>query len=486
MRGEAVLEQRNLGAQGRRLAVRPLFMRRHIVLLAVLVAALLGPAGAAWASHAQVTSFEAPRDLLDPATRDAALNDIASLGVHSLRVVVYWHDVAPAKNSRVKPKFDPADPAGYDWSRYDPVLDAAKARGWSVLMTLSGPVPRWATNGARDTVTRPSPNEFRMFVTAAARHFADRVGTWSIWNEPNHPQFLGPQYSVHHRPASPKIYRALYFAALRGFATAGVKPQVLVGETAPRGTGKVVAPLTFLRGVLCLDSHYHRAGSCKALPAAGYAHHAYTTRKGPFFKPPGPNDVTIGVLSRLTRALDRAGRAGRIRKRIPIWLTEFGIQSKPDPLLGVSFAQQAEFEAISERIAYDNPRVVAFSQYLLRDDKPRPGPRLDRYSGFESGLKTAGGKAKPSMAAFRLPLAARRSGARASLWGLVRPAGARTQAVVLYADAHKSFRRLRAVTTGAHGFWRLTVAYRTGRRFRVQWTAPDGTVFRGPPIRAYR
>ena len=33
-----------------------------------------------------------------------------------------------------------------------------------------------------------------MFVTAAARHFGDAVTTWSIWNEPNHPQFLRPQF----------------------------------------------------------------------------------------------------------------------------------------------------------------------------------------------------------------------------------------------------------------------------------------------------
>src|SRR3954454_17605096 len=461
-------------------------MRRSLVLLIALVAALLAPAGSAMASHRQVMSFEAPRDLLDPAARDGALNDISSFGVHSIRLVMYWHDVAPDSSSRVKPKFDATDPSAYDWSRYEPVLDAAKARGWSVLLTLSGPVPRWATNGARDTVTRPSPNEFRMFVTAAAKHFGDRVATWSIWNEPNHPEFLRPQFSSHHKALSPRIYRNLYFAAMRGFADAGIAPNVLVGETAPRGTGKVVAPLAFLRGVLCLDSHYHRQGSCKSLPASGYAHHAYTTRKGPFFKPPGPNDVTIGVLSRLTRALDRAARAGRIRKHLPIWLTEFGIQSKPDPLLGVSLARQAEYQAISERIAYNNPRVVAFSQYLLRDDLPRRGPRLARYGGFESGLLTSSGKPKPAMQSFRLPLAAKRRGSRASLWGLVRPATGQTTATILVADRHRSFHKLRTVTTNARGYWHFTAAYRSGRRFRAEWTAPGGPVSRAPPIRGYR
>ena len=161
---------------------------------------------------------------------------------------------------------------------------------------------------------------------------------------------------------------------------------------------------------------------CAKLQAAGYAHHAYTTRPGPTFKPPQPNDVTIGVLSRLTpRSIARA-KAGAITAHLPIYLTEFGIESTPDPVRGVSLQRQSEYRAISERIAYDNPRVVAFSQYLLRDDSPKPGvPLLARYPGFETGLFTYKGKHKPAYDGFRLPLAVRQSGSKVSLWGLVRP-----------------------------------------------------------------
>ena len=119
------------------------------------------------------------------------------------------------------------------------------------------------------------------------------------------------------------------------------------------------------------------ARSARALDADGYAHHAYTTRQGPYFKPHGPvgkDDVTIGVLSRLTSALDRARRAGALTKRLPIYLTEFGIQSVPDEQQGVTLAQQVQYRAISERIAWTNPRVAAFSQYLLTDSDPT-GPQ---------------------------------------------------------------------------------------------------------------
>ena len=51
---------------------------------------------------------------------------------------------------------------------------------------------------------------------------------------------------------------------------------------------RVVAPLAFLRGTLCLDASYRRTRTCAHLPADGYAHHSYSTREGPFFEPPNP------------------------------------------------------------------------------------------------------------------------------------------------------------------------------------------------------
>ncbi len=115
---------------------------------------------------------------------------------------------------------------------------------------------------------------------------------------------------------------------------------------------------------MCLSSSYHRSKRCGRLNADGYAHHAYTQRSGPGYVAASSNDVNIGTLSRLTTALDRAGRTGAIRRSMPIYLTEFGIQSYPDPYAGVSLSKQAQFLSVSEWIAYRNPRVRSFSQYL--------------------------------------------------------------------------------------------------------------------------
>jgi hypothetical protein len=356
-----------------------------------------------------------------------------------------------------------------------------------VQLTVSGPVPRWATNGATDYVTDPRSKEFKLFMTAVARHYGDAVTRWSIWNEPNHPAFLRPQFKSHHRPASPAVYRKLYAAALRGLAAAGDRKPVLMGETAPMGTGRDVAPLAFLRGALCLNSRYKRTGKCQKLRVDGFAHHAYTTRKGPLYKPHGKDNVTIGVLSRLTRALDRAARAHVVKSRLPIYLTEFGIQSRPDPLYGVSLQRQAEYRSIAERIAYYNSRVAAFSQYLLRDDRPIAHvSRLARYGGFESGLRTSSGKAKPALAGFRLPLAAYVSGSRASLWGLVRPGSGSRTATLQQRDPKRKWRTIATVRTAANGAWRRTVRDRRNRAWRIRWTSPSGTTFTGPATRAYR
>jgi len=464
-------------------------MRRiapSILVLCTLVAALV-PA-VAQASRSQSMTFEAPVDLANPATRTQAFDEISSFGVKSTRIVLLWQNVAPASTSRVKPDFDATNPAAYDWSAYDPQVDGAIARGWNVLLTVSGPVPRWATNGAKDNLTRPKPKEFQAFVTAAARHFGTKVARWSIWNEPNQPQFLLPQYSaVKHTPLSPRIYRNLFFAAQRGFRAGGLpNAQVLIGETSPRGTGHVVAPLTFLRGVFCLDSKYRKVGKCAEVHANGYAHHAYTTAQGPLFRPKQPNDVTIGVISRLITALNRAASAGAVDKRLPIHLTEFGIQSTPDPIVGVSQARQSDYRAIAERLAWSQPRIVAFSQYLLRDDPPKEGvPAALRYPGFESGLRTNAGKAKRAFTGFRLPLAALRTGSRVALWGLVRPATGRTQVTVEYTSGG-SFKKLFTTTTDARGYFTRNTTLRSGRRYRLAWTQPDGRTIHGTTTSVYK
>src|SRR4051794_4965875 len=457
-------------------------LRRLTPLLFVALALLAAVSPAARADRAEGSLFEAPRELLnnDDALRARTLDEIQGFGVTWVRVVLYWRNVAPNPADWRVPGVDLSAPGTYDWAPYDRAIDELHARNLKVLLTVSGPVPNWASRSRHSATMHPSAAQFARFMRAAGSHYATRISHWSIWNEPNHPDFLGPQYSRGH-PVSPRIYRALFLAGERGLKASGNGGDVvLMGETAPVGTSHVVPPLTFLRGALCLDSHYHRRGSCGRLGADGYAHHAYT-HGTPWYRPRSRNDVTIGVLGRLNHALALARRAGAIRPPMPIWLTEFGIQSKPDPFIGVGEIAQAEYRSIAELLAYRNPRVRVFSQYLMRDDRPRPGPQRQRYSGFESGLRHSDGTVKRSYEGYRLALVAKRGTHRVFLWGVVRPHHGRDLLTLEYRSRNgKHWRTLKRDRTNAHGVWSTTTPYLPGRVYRVAWRGRHG-----PPTRVF-
>jgi hypothetical protein len=459
-------------------------------LLALLAAALLAPA--AQGSSKQVMTFEAPSELLRDDLREATLDEIQSFGVSQVRALVYWRDFSPRPGRKSPPKFDKANPDAYPagtWDLLDRLVDSIQRRQMTVQLTLTGPVPTWATKRKRGQVKDPSAEQFGRWARAVATRYGDRVNLWSIWNEPNHPGFLGPQYTgkgANRRPHTPRLYRKLYVAgenAIHG-VRGGRRDTVLFGETAPIGNVNVVSPLAFLRGALCLNSDYEKSSGCKKLRIDGYAHHAYARKGNPTFVSRDDEEVSIGSLSRLSAALDKAAAAGAIATGRGIYLTEFGVQSHPDTVAGVTLARQAELNAISERVAYANPRVKAFSQYLLRDDQPKRGkPRLQRYPGFETGLRTSKGKKKPAYNAFILPLAATRYGSRDVLWGRVRPATGPTQVTIEHKVGDGKWKRLTALqTSGVYGFG---TAHRSKHRYRAKWTRPDGVTITGPPIRAY-
>jgi hypothetical protein len=333
-------------------------------------------------------------------------------------------------------------------------------------------------------------------MTAVAHEFASEVSIYAIWNEPNEPVFLMPQWKSNGTPASGRIYRGLYQAGYAGLQAAGLAhPRVLFGETAPIGDDTInirregasalrhpVAPLAFLREALCLNTKYKKAGSCSELQMTGYAHHAYTLPAGPHYVPPQRDSVTIGSLSRLSGALSLAADARAIPSGVPIYLTEFGVQSYPNKYLGVSAARQAEYDAIAERIAYENPRVVAFSQYLLKDD---PVGGTEPGASFQTGLEYVSGSPKPLYYAWPIPLTVTKEHHGVALWGLVRPATAATKVTVLIrVKGSKHLRTLRSIETNSLGYWSFSSST-VGEYWCVRWTSPAGEKYEGPPIHAY-
>ena len=466
---------------------------RLIVSCAALASSALAgmTASAASASHGQLTFFEAPAELLSPVTRPSTIAVLQRLGVKALRVELNWHTVAPAANSTRRPSFDATDPASYSWGNYDPLIEEAHSLGWTVLLTVTSPVPRWAqaNTASRTLVNRPNARQFGQFMTAVGRHFGSEVSNYAIWNEPNHHEFLEPQFSANGQPVSPRIYRGLYQAGYAGLQAAGMlHPNVLLGETAPEGQAHMrptkrfpgnVGPLEFLRETLCLSTRYRREGSCSALHTTGYAVHPYPNAAGPLSVPFNGESVTIGSLSRIARALDLSARAGAMPAHLPLYITEFGIMSKPNRYQGVAPSVQAEYDAISERVAYLNPRVASFAQYLLKDD-----PVRSHAVGFQTGLEYFSGALKPSFSAFSVPLAVSRRGGHYDLWGFVRPAGgATTLTVEVQSRYSRHFKKLAQVSTDSLGYWTLSSATQTSH-WRVRWVSPSGVAYVGPPVGA--
>ena len=408
------------------------------LLLALLVLAVAAPA----ASAAPRSLFQDDVVLLGSgdAVRERALDELAALGVDGIRVLVHWGHVAPANGAPRRPAgLVASDPRAYDLAALDALLAGAERRGMHLLMTPTGPGPRWARFDAA---------EFGRFVAALGRRYPQQR-RWAIWNEPNNPRWLRPQY-VGRRPASPERYRRLVRAAVGALRATGHRAdEILVGETAPiggvtgRAAGSPMMPGPFLRALLC--------ARCGRLGATGLSHHAYTRggSRSPHF-PALPGELSTSTLGELVG----------LARGLPVHLTEGGWQtSPPDPLFGVSAARQAEYLNELEWMVRAHPRVRSVPQYLLVDERST--------GGFQSGLRYVDGLAKPALAAYRLPLWVRRRGATVTVWARARAASrAPGRLVVERRLAGGRWRAVRAVPASEDVVVRLRSR---PARWRVRW-----------------
>jgi hypothetical protein len=174
---------------------------------------------------------------------------------------------------------------------------------------------------------------------------------------------------------------------------------VPIGETSPYGRpGLSTSPLAFLRKVACVNKKYKRVGRCAPLKADGYAHHPYDFRHAPDYQYPGVDNVTIGTLSRLTKALDKLRKVRALRtnngSRMPLYLTEYGYFAKGHRALPVK--QRTRYLQRAYSIALKNSRVKSQLQYLLVSP-----PRNSSSAFFDLSLLSASGKRYPQFGALQ-------------------------------------------------------------------------------------
>lgn len=477
-----------------------------------LASVALGPA-AAGASHSEPTVFDAGTRILNeaPQVRADDLRELDAMGVNIVRVVLPWRNLAPDPDSPTRPEsFDPGDPGDYpqaQWQSLDQIVRGADGLGMSLLLTPASPIPDWAGRSGRSDLRDPIPSEYGAFVAATARRYGGsfrpgsdhppncpnllcpppgredplpRVRHWALWNEPNLDVYLQPQFRGG-RPYSPSLYRRLFLAGQQGLAESGHgSDQLLIGETATSGGRDGVNPLDFVRGVLCLDRRFGPAGPCQPLRASGWAHHPYGYTFPPYLKTPNRGLIDVAELGRLTGLLKRAYEAGATSRPLGVWLTEFGVLSVPWEG-GVSPVRQVASLAASEYLAWRQPSVRTWAQYLLRDDSPL----YDVI--FTTGLRYADDSAKPLRRAFPMTLLVRKAGASSvHIWGHVRPGEGRSRVEVRARPVGGAPTILRRIWTDPHGYFQFDSAYEPDLRWQAEATLGDGRRLQGPYVPSLR
>jgi hypothetical protein len=524
-------------------------------LLAALVAgaAFLVPAATAHAALETVVQDDASLIHRPPDQVRAAMKKLHDLGVDRVRLTANWSVLTRDPDSDVRPSgFDARDPAAYPqavWQGLDEAVRIARENGLKVMVDIGFWAPHWATTdppGPRAR-TNINPRDFADYVVAVARRYSGHYAPLPIvapppppsqdqslldalfggpstpvpapivvspeplpaadefvlWNEPNFPGLLLPQWKGKGktaRPASPGIYARM----VRG-AYAAAKPlrpdaKFLLGNTssdggrAPRG---VVAPLLFLRQLACVDARLRplRTKECRnytRLPGDGWAHHPYPRQLRPDNSADSekPDNVRLGSLNRLSKLLRKLAARKRISKALQqIHITEFGYETTKiadRPVL--SQARQARWLTWAEYLASRVPGVVSYAQFLLRDLPPGPvrvsNSKSRAFGEYYSGLETVDGVDKLAATSFTAGLfASHTSKTRVVLWGRLR-LGPGTKAITI--ERKRGSGPWRAISTmsvpGQQSFT-LKVRFASRAVYRLRWPRADGSTGTGLSIR---
>jgi Cellulase (glycosyl hydrolase family 5) len=383
----------------------PSRLTRLVVVVSLI--ALAGAAGAAggermWVGFHDDPSFRWEGD------RNVTLNRVRSANATVVRAVVTWASVAPTRPAAAANPFDRV----YRLDDLDELVRNTQKRGMEVLLTIWG-TPKWANGGKGPNALPRRMADLTNFARALASRYSGRhdgypfVRFWSVWNESNLQLFLTPQFDARGRIIGPRLYARLYAAAYKGIKAGNPRALVGIGETSSHGRDRkvpgrsdTIRPGTFARLL---------AQANPRLKFDAYSHHPYPVppNQKPTQRVLWPN-VSLSSLPRFERSLDAWFR----RKNIPIWISEYGYETRPGEPTGVTWGQQAAYLRQVVTTLRRDPRVGMFVWFIWQDSQS---------SLWQSGMIALSGATKPSLPAYTrsaLPVDARnpmlrvRAGAR--------------------------------------------------------------------------
>ncbi|HET7129039.1 MAG TPA: cellulase family glycosylhydrolase [Gaiellaceae bacterium] len=354
----------------------------RFTLLALTAFLTIGAATASAGPRMPIGFFDDPTfrwsaDRMDNLQRASA--DGASI----IHTTATWAAIAPTRPAHAADGDDPA----YKLADLDELVQRASAYGLRVMINITG-TPKWANGNKKPNVMPKKVADFQTFARMLSTryngaHGKGYVGLWSVWNEPNLQQFLTPQY-VGKKIVSTTNYGKLYKAAYAGIKSGNRSAQVAIGETSAQGRDKpskgssqTVSPGNFAKLL----------SKVRGLKFDAWAHHPYPT--APFAKPTEkvryPN-VTLSTMPKFEKDLHKW-----FKRTVPIWITEYGHETKPGERKGVTLATQARYAKQALGIARKDPNVQMFIWFTFRDSSGNP---------WQSGLLKPSGAAKPSYSAF--------------------------------------------------------------------------------------
>ena len=371
---------------------------RRIVRLVIALSVLAGVvAPTTFAAQRMWVGFHDDPSFRWVADREARVQGSAQSNATIMRLLVQWNLVAKTRPASPSDPFDPS----YEFDDVDEAVRTAQQNDQEVILTISG-TPRWANGGKSQNVMPTRVADFTDFARAIGSRYSGRfegypfVRFYSIWNEPNLQGFLTPQFNSAGKSVAPANYAKLAAAGYAGVKGGNPMAKVAIGETSARGSDKpnglrpTHTPGKFAELV---------AKANPRLKFDAWSQHPYPTRPTalPSQVLKWPN-VSLVSLPKFDENL----KSWFKRKSVPIWVTEYGYETRPEDTFGIPYSTQAANIQRAISIAAGYPFVDMFIWFVYQDDQGQP---------WDSGIYTATGTPKGTSPA-RFSLSARPLDAR--------------------------------------------------------------------------
>lgn len=268
------------------------------------------------------------------------LDYIQSLGVTSVRVAIPWASVENREGT-------------YDWTQLDALVDAASARGISIVATVSG-TPAWAGNIINGHF---EASDYADFVSAVATRYEDKITGYEIWNEPNGALF--------YNPIDPAAYTEFLKAAYTAIKAVDPDAIVIAGVVgAAVTTGATLDAVTFIQEM-------YEAGAAGYFDALSYHPYQYYEEYSENDHADSPSNQVAAIRALMEQYGDAA---------LKIWITEYG-----QPTTG-TFTQEQQAAFIQDFIeTWQNQEGAGpIYIYTTRDANTGSANTEDNFGLFET------------------------------------------------------------------------------------------------------